>query len=226
VSASRPAGGVSSAMYHYLGEMYRLGATDRIVAPTDLAEALHVTPPAVARMVERMQQVGLVERTPYKGVQLTGRGQRAALQSLRYHRLSEAFLVTVMGYGWHQAHDMADALAEIADEAFVERMDSLAGHPTRCPHGEPIPTAEGVMPVVEDQSLLELEAGFQGRISRVKVRDEAILIYLSELAMVPGQPIEVVSRAPFRGPLRVRLGSHEQVIGADLAGSILVEGAS
>lgn len=213
-------------MYHYLGELYRLGATDGIVAPTDLAEALHVSPPAVARMMERMQQAGLVERTPYKGVQLTGRGQRAALQSLRYHRLSEAFLVTVMDYGWHEAHDMADALAEVADEAFIERMDLLAGHPTRCPHGEPIPTADGVMPVVEDQSLLEVEAGFQGRISRVKVRDEAILIYLAELGMVPGQPIDVVNKAPFRGPVRLRLGGHEQVISADLGGSILVAGVS
>ena len=223
MSGASPVPGVSAGMYHYLGELYRLGATDRIVAPTDLAEALDVSPPAVARMVERMQQEGLVERVPYKGVQLLKQGERAALRSLRFHRLSEAFLVSVMGYGWHEAHDMADALAEAADEAFIARMEAVAGHPTRCPHGEPIPTAEGVMPVVSDSSLLELGEGFRGRISRVKVREAGRLIYLADLGCVPGTEISIVSRAPFEGPVRLRVGDREQVIGADLAGQIRAE---
>lgn len=204
-------------MSHYLGELHRLGGEGQVVSPSRLAEVMDVSVPAAARMIERLDEAELVERLPYKGVRLTARGVREALREIRYHRLSEAFLVRVMGYGWHEAHDMADALAEVADEEFASRMDATAGHPTRCPHGEPIPTADGVMPQVDDTPLTELPIGFKGTISRVKARQDDKLIYFAEVGLVPEQAIEILNRGPFGGPLRLRIDRREEVLGAELA---------
>jgi DtxR family Mn-dependent transcriptional regulator len=204
-------------MSHYLGELHRLGGESALVSPSRLAEVMGVSVPAAARMIERLEEPGLTERVPHRGVRLTDAGTRLALREIRYHRLSEAFLVRVMGYGWHEAHEMADALAEVADETFVARMDETAGHPTRCPHGEPIPTADGTMPEVHDTPLTELPIGFSGTVSRVRARDDERLIYLAKVGLVPGQAIEIANRGPFGGPLRIRVGRQEEVLGADLA---------
>jgi len=118
LAGSRP-GGVSPNMAHYLGELYRLGGHRQYVSPSALAAELDVSPPAVARMGGRLSERGLVDRKRYRGVRLTDRGEREALREIRYHRMSEAFLVNVLKYGWHEAHAMADALAKVAMSPLV-----------------------------------------------------------------------------------------------------------
>lgn len=207
----------------YLAEMYRLGGEDDYVASSALADELDVSSPAVSRMADRLHELGLVERIPYKGIRLTPDGVREGLRVIRGHRLAEAFLVRVMDYGWHEAHDMADALALAADDAFITRMDAKAGHPTRCPHGEPIPTLEGLMPELDDVPLTELHRGDESSISRVKVREEEKLIYLEQVGLVPEAWLRVVSRAPFDGPIGVLLEGGEVVVGWELAQKLRVQ---
>lgn len=214
---------ISAAMAHYLGELYRLGASRIHVSPSMVAAELDVSPPAAARMFGRLEDQLLVEREAYRGVRLSTVGERVALAEIRAHRLSEAFLVTVLEYGWHEAHDLADRLAEIGDEEFVNRMEERAGYPTRCPHGEPIPNREGVMPEVEDRPLTELEVGAQGRISRVRIRDEDKLKYLAEEGLLPMVEFKVAARAPFGGPIRLAIDRRESVLGSEIAGQVYVE---
>lgn len=215
--------GVSGTMALYLGVLFRLGGKESLVSPSSLADELRVTPAAVDRMVHRMQALGLVERLAYKGVRLTPRGETVALRTIRYHRLAEAFLVRVMDYGWHEAHDLADQLAEICDDVFADRMEAKADFPSRCPHGEPIPTKEGVMPELRDVPLTELSVGNRGIIRRVRLRDPEKLQYLAKEGLVPEATFELVGRAPFGGPLRLRLVSGECIIGAELAAKLSVE---
>ncbi|RMF04326.1 MAG: ferrous iron transport protein A, partial [Chloroflexi bacterium] len=44
----------------------------------------------------------------------------------------------------------------------------------------------------------------------------------AEIGLVPGAPFELVNRAPFNGPLRLKLGRREQVIGNELAAALWV----
>jgi DtxR family Mn-dependent transcriptional regulator len=214
---------ISSGMAHYLGTLYRLGGSERFVTPTAVAQEIEVSTPAAARMFGRLEHHKLVERKAYRGVQLTSAGVREALREVRAHRLSEAFLVTVMQYGWHEAHELADRLAEIGDRQFVDRMEAKAGFPTRCPHGEPIPNRDLVMPEIADRPLTELEAGRHGRISRVRIRDEEKLKYLAEEGLVPGVEFRIVARAPFDGPIRLSIQGRESVLGAEIAEKLYVE---
>jgi len=206
----------------YLAELFRLGGGAEFVSPSVLAESLNVSPPAASRMGRRLTRMGLVDRVHYRGIRLTEVGRREGLRTIRYHRLAEAFLVNVMGYGWHEAHEMADALAEIADDVFVERMDEKAGHPRRCPHGEPIPTPQGEMPIIEDMPLAEVSEGETVIISRVRTRDSDRLQYLAGVGLVPEAKVRIEARASFGGAFLLRIGRDECVLGSELADALYV----
>ncbi len=215
----------SAAMQEYLAEAYRLAYyqnDDPYISTSALAEVMHVSAPAVTRMVQRLKEAGYLEHEPYRGVYLTPKGEHEALANIRRHRLVEVFLVKVMKFGWHEVHDQADDLGVVVSEAVVERMDRMAGHPRRCPHGEPIPTAEGYMPRVHDAPLNEADPGSDLVISRVNTHDMDKLAYLGQLGLTPGRRFTLISRAPFNGPIQLQLDDQSLVIGHELAGVLRV----
>ncbi|MAS36965.1 MAG: DtxR family transcriptional regulator [Anaerolineaceae bacterium] len=216
---------LSNAMQEYLAEAYRLAYYqngDPYVSTSALAEVMAVSAPAVTRMVQRLKEGGYLEHEPYKGICLTTAGEQEALQSIRRHRLVECFLVNVMRFGWHEVHDSADELGAVVSDTVVNRMDKMAGHPRRCPHGEPIPTQEGHMPRVTDSPLNEADPGHAFVISRVNTHDEEKLRYFDSLGLRPGTPFRLISRAPFNGPIELELKNGAAVIGHELAGALRV----
>jgi DtxR family Mn-dependent transcriptional regulator len=220
-TASTPT--VTQAMRNYLADIYRLSQGEPWVSTTMLAETMGVSPPAVARMVKRMAGIGMLEHLPYRGVKLTSEGTREALLGIRRHRLVERFLVDVLGFGWHEVHDESDAMTDGVSQRVEDRMDEILGHPTRCPHGEPIPTRDGAMPRVDDLPMVVVPPGTRGRISRIKTHDPDKLKYLAGLKLVPGTPFRLLSRQPFNGPIRLRIADRgEQVIGHELAAAIWI----
>jgi len=216
---------VSAKQQEYLAEAYRLGhyqPDSPYITTSALAERINVSAPAVAAIIKRLHRSGLVDHEPYRGIKLTQRGEREALMSIRRHRLSEIFLVKVMGFGWHEVHEEADRIGAVISDSVAERMEQMAGYPRRCPHGEPIPTKDGVMPEIRDEPLADLEAPSDLVVSRVNTHDPEVLKYLASLHLVPEQPIKLLHRAPFNGPLRLRIDRQEQVIGYELARTIRV----
>ena len=214
---------ISPVMREYLGEIYRLERSAAGVTTSALAERLEVSPSAAARMLRRLDEAGLLTRLPYQDVKLSPQGEREALRSIRRHRLLEAFLVKVMGFGWDEVHEQAHPLELAISGEFEDRMDAVAGYPTHCPHGDPIPTKDGRMAEMNDQPLLDAPVGSQVVIRRVKTHDGEKLRYLAQLGLVPGAPIQLVNRSPFNGPLRLKIGRQEHVIGAELAQALRVE---
>jgi DtxR family Mn-dependent transcriptional regulator len=174
-------------------------------------------------MARRLEKSGLIDRKPYRGVRLTARGRREGVMAVRAHRIAEAYLVRVLEYGWDEAHGTADRLGEIADEMLVARMEKQAGYPRRCPHGEPIPRADGTIEIPDDVPLSGVALGEMGRISRVKVRDAERLQYLAARGVLPETPFHVAAKAPFDGPIRLGLPAGECVLGHELARVIWVE---
>jgi len=110
----------------------------------DLAEILAVSPPAVSRMLKRMEKQSLVSHLPYYGVRLTDKGREVALRIVRRHRLLELFLWKVLNYDEHSVHDEAERLEHHISDEFEEKIDALLGFPKKCPHGSPIPSREGI----------------------------------------------------------------------------------
>jgi DtxR family Mn-dependent transcriptional regulator len=214
----------SAAMQEYLAEAYRIAYYQDdtpYISTSALADVLHVSAPAVTRMVQRLKDAGYLEHEPYRGILLTKQGEDEALRSIRRHRLVEVFLVKVMKFGWHEVHDAADSLGETVSDTIVARMEQMADYPRRCPHGEPIPSADGVMPRIRDYPLNEAAAG-EYMMSRVNTHDVDKLAYLGELGLTPGTRFELVNRAPFNGPLQLKLRGEARVIGHELAGVLRV----
>ncbi|HMZ06717.1 MAG TPA: metal-dependent transcriptional regulator [Anaerolineales bacterium] len=214
---------VSLAMQRYAAEIYRLQQDHEQVPLSLLSSHVESSVQAISSMVKRLQKHGYLVHEPYRGVRLTPEGERIAMPSLRRHRLTEVFLVKVMKYDWATAHDLSDTFEKGVNDEIEDRMDELAGRPTRCPHGEPIPSKEGVMPVVKDVQLIDVPSGSDCVISRVRTHDMEKLHYIGELGLVPGTPFHLMSCAPFKGPLRLLMKPHDHLIGYELASSLWVE---
>jgi DtxR family Mn-dependent transcriptional regulator len=218
---------ISPTMRDYLAEIYRLcdrgdGQADGYIGTSALADLLDVSAPAVNRMVNKLKDSGLLEHEPYQGIRLTVEGQQEALKALRRHRIAEAFLVKVMGFGWHEVHDEADQMGQGLTEIIAERMAEMAGNPTHCPHGEPIPTPDGQLPELHDLLLSDVEAGRDLQITRVRTREADRLEYLAALGLVPGTKLILLHKAPFNGPLQLKIGNEYRIVGHNLAELIKV----
>jgi len=129
----------------------------------------------------------------------------------------------VMQYDWASAHTLADTFERGINDELEDRMFELAGNPTRCPHGEPIPSKDGVMPIVRDEELINVPSGSDCIVSRVRTHDLDKLRYIAEIGLVPGTPFHLLSCAPFKGPLRLEMKPHDHIIGYELSQSIWVE---
>lgn len=188
-------------VWFYLAEIYRLLDEHPSAKLSMVADAMDVSLQAASRMFRRMAADNLVVHEPYKGVALTAEGERIALCMLRRHRILEAYLVTVMAFDWAEVHDMVDSLEKGASDRIVDRMDEMAGFPKRCPHGEPIPSRDGVMPKVDDRPLYEWPQGTPAKVSRIKTHDAEKLHYLASVQLIPGQPLTITAHGPFDGPV-------------------------
>lgn len=212
----------SVAMREYLAEIYRLQEDTPMVSTTALADRLNVSAPAVPRMLRRMRNAGFVKHIPYQGFELTKLGREEALREIRRHRILEVFLVQVMAFTWDEAHEHADELGKGLTDTIVDRMAQMTEQPTRCPHGEPIPDVNGNLPPISDICIINLNVGYKGVVSRVRTHEPEKLRYFADLGLVPGAQFEIVGRAPFNGPMRLRVGRDDVVLGVELTKSLWV----
>ena len=214
---------VSPAMRRYAAEIYRLQQDHEQVSLSLLSTHVDASAQAISTMVKRLNKSGFLVHEPYKGVRLTKDGEGIAMPSLRRHRLTEVFLVKVMHYDWASAHELSDVFEKGVNDELEARMDELAGYPTRCPHGEPIPSKDGIMPQVRDEPLVNVPSGSECVVSRVRTHESDKLRYIAEIGLVPGTPFHLLSCAPFKGPLRLEMKPHDHIIGYELSQSIWVE---
>lgn len=218
----------TSTVENYLKAIYQGQATlatdARLVPMGQVAAALGVAPGTATTMVKAMFESGLAEYEPYSGVRLTAEGEKLAGLVLRRHRLVELFLVQVMGMSWDEVHDDAEQLEHVVSDRLIQRIDEMLGRPTHDPHGDPIPTSEGMMPTHHHDSLLTCPAGAQLRVTRITDQDPAFLRFVERNALKPGQLVEVDTRDAAADAVRlVGLGRAVLTIGTRAASKVLVE---
>jgi DtxR family Mn-dependent transcriptional regulator len=206
--------------------IYDMQERGQKVTTSAVRERLGVSDATVTMLFKEFAEAGWVEHTPYHGVRLTPFGEQKAMEVIRHHRLLELYLARQLGYSWDKVHEEADKLEHVISEEFEEKLDALLGFPTVDPHGDPIPSRDGVVVVRKGNALTQLPEGQSAIILRVNDQDSEKLRYLGELGLYPETCIKVVKRAPFGGPLILRVGQGttqvEQVIGAELAEHIVV----
>jgi DtxR family transcriptional regulator, Mn-dependent transcriptional regulator len=215
---------VSSAVEDYAKAIYALETrADTAVSTTALAERLRVTAASASSMVKKLAEMGLVQHEPYRGVRLTSKGVKVALEVLRHHRLLEVYLAEELGVPWDRVHDEAEVLEHVLSEELEALIAAKLGHPTHDPHGDPIPTADGRIEETPSTALHDLEPGASGVFVRVSDSDPEMLRYLAARGIAPGDAFEVVEKQPFDGPLFARFGAEVHVLGGALAGAMRVD---
>lgn len=218
-----PAGELSAPAEDYLKAIYEIGRDTEAAATNDIAERLAIAPASVTGMVRRLADQGLVSYERYRGVRLTAEGRRAALRTIRRHRIIEAYLARALGYPWDRVHEEAERLEHAASDELIDRMAAAIGEPATDPHGAPIPSRDGTIDERRHASLADLRPGARARVVRVGDEDAEMLRYLDELGLRPGVAVTLADRAPFGGPLTVRVGRAARQVGEELARRVMVD---
>ncbi len=177
------------------------------VSTNALAERLEITAGSVSAMLKKLGELDLIVHVPYRGVTLTSKGRRVALEVLRHHRLLELFLAETLQMPWDRVHAEAEVLEHVISEELEELIAAKLGHPTADPHGDPIPTADLELAETPTRALESLQTGERGVFVRVSDADPAMLRYLASRGISPGDPLEVLDHQPFGGPLLVSFGA-------------------
>jgi DtxR family Mn-dependent transcriptional regulator len=214
---------LTAAAQDYAKAIYTLESRDGAASTTELATLLEVRPASVSGMLRKLSALGLVEHERYRGVRLTERGRRVALEVIRHHRLVELFLVENLGMTWDEVHAEAEVLEHALSEELEELIAAKLGNPTVDPHGDPIPSRELTLAESEAPALAELEPGEAATFVRISDTEPEMLRFLGERGIVPGARLEVVDRQPFDGPLFVRVGKDRHVLGEKLARAMRVQ---
>jgi DtxR family transcriptional regulator, Mn-dependent transcriptional regulator len=210
----------SNAVQDYLREIYKLQAQGARVKTSMLARRMGVAPPSATAMVKKLAALGLADHQLYRGVRLTPAGERVALEVIRHHRLLELYLAKTLELDLDAVHAEADRLEHALSETLEARIDEALGAPTQDPHGDPIPDAKLRIVRSQTRALTALEPGEQATVVRVPDGDGELLRYLTKLALIPGEQVELLQAAPFGGPLTIRANARDVAISRQLGDQI------
>lgn len=187
-----------------------------------LSERMGVRAATVSDAIRRLAEQGLLVHEPYGAIELTDQGRRGALAMVRRHRLIETFLVEELGYGWDEVHDEAEVLEHAVSDDLVDRIDRRLGFPSRDPHGDPIPTAEGTPRRPEALPLLSARPGVPLIVVRISDADPAVLRYFRERDIGLDALLTVDEHREFAGDVTVRIDGEPVVLGGTAAAAVWV----
>ena len=219
-------GEVTAVIEDYLKVIYRLQEKSGVARTSDIVELLQVAPGTVTNTVDRLEKGGLVTHEPYKGVKLTEEGRKIALRVIRRHRLLERLLTDILHVNWSEAHTAACRLEHGITSNITKNLEKALGHPRTCPHGNPIPTKCGGIVEEESQPLTELDEKERGTIAKITEEKPDFLCYLDTIGLAPGASIEVLKKAPFDGPITLKVGGVSHALGHAMASIIQVKRTS
>ncbi len=216
--------GPSAAAEDYVKAIYSLTRrTPGGASTTDLAERLGVASGSVSTMLRRLDEAGLVDHAPYKGVRLTAEGERLALGVLRRHRILELFLHRSLEIPWEDVHRYSEQLEHAASDELIEIIAAKLGDPCFDPHGDPIPTRDLEIDEGATEALAELEPAARATLVRVSDSDPEMLRYLAAEGIQIGDELEMLGRKPFDGPFEIRIGAERHDLGQGLVRAMRVE---
>ena len=171
-----------------------------------VAKELLVTPGTATSMVKNLSQGGWLNYYPRKGVCLTRKGKKLAMNMLRRHRLLETFLVETLGLDWSEIHAEAEELEHAISEKVLEKLDQFLGRPRQDPHGHPIPTKGGVINRPSSQALINCKAGMKVRIDSIVDQESNFLKFAREKRLLPGQEVRILHHEKQADAITLQVG--------------------
>lgn len=178
----------------YIEAIYRLQKRSGVAKTKELAEELRVVPGSVTNTIAHLERRTLIEHKPYKGVKLTEKGEKLALDILRRHRLAERLLTDILNVEWSNVHESACKLEHALTKEVTVLLEKRLGHPKFCPHGNPIPTEQGEVEEEEFYTLREIGLNTACIVAKITDGKREKLMTLASRGIKPNVPIHVVKK--------------------------------
>ena len=198
---------LSMSTENYLLSIFRLREQQPRLSLTQLADHLRTLPvaeglgtslPSVSAMIRRMAREGLVTSDQRTGVVLTREGRQSAESIVRRHRLAERMVVDLLGVELANAHVEAHRLEHAISPELEENIAAKLGNPKTCPFGHPVPRS-GYSSPKDAMSLDKAAPGEELVVDRIPEDDQALLEYLVENNVIPGETVVIEEAATSRG---------------------------
>jgi DtxR family Mn-dependent transcriptional regulator len=215
---------VSAPLLECLDALSRLEGEGVVPTAARIARRLDLDTGTVTERVLALAGLRLVVADDAGRLALTPSGEWLALGLVRKHRLLERFLADRLKLRWEHVHAEACRLTPVLSDEAADALAVLLGAPTHCPHGNPIPAADGSVRAEAGTPLTRVAAGGRATVLRVEREEPDVLRHLAALGILPGTEVAVEEVAPLGGPLLVRVGGARYALGRKVAGRIVVKG--
>ena len=209
---------------NYLKAILSINLNKNNVASTnEIANTLNTSAASVTEMVKKLQDKKLVIYEKYKGVNLSANGRKKAIEILRKHRLWETFLVKKLGFNWSEVHDVAEQLEHIKSKKLTDKLNRFLKYPKFDPHGEPIPTKNGIIPTTNRITLSEMPVNSKGIIMGVSLDNKEFLEYLTKLNISIGSKVYAIDRISFDQSMKIKINTTIEYISKEIAQNVLIK---
>ena len=132
-------GKISENIEEYLEVLYRNGSNGEQVSTTQLSKDLGIAPGSVTQMLKKLEDLGYITYTPYKGATLTEEGMQIAQKITRKHRILEKFLLDILKVKEENIHDQACEMEHTLSDEAERAICTMLHHPDLCPDENVIP---------------------------------------------------------------------------------------
>ncbi len=214
----------SKSEENYLKAIYTLSSEKKDKVNTNIiAEKMKTKASSVTDMIRKLSEKDLLVYEKYKGVKLSEKGKKAAINIVRKHRIWETFLVKKLNFGWDEVHEIAEQLEHVQSDKLINRLEEFLCFPERDPHGELIPDKSGNIQPTLKTLLSELQPGEKGILISVKNSSKEFLQYLDTLKIIIGAKLTVVSKNAFDHSMCIKLEHREIHISQSVSNNLYIE---
>ena len=215
---------ITSAEENYLKAILSLSLNEGGKVSTNaISRVIGTSAASVSDMIKKLQEKKLIKYKKYQGLELSAKGKKKAINILRKHRLWETFLVNNLKFNWGEVHDIAEQLEHIKSSQLIDRLDSYLSFPKFDPHGEPIPSKEGKIPVRNTITLNKLKVNAKGKVLGVTLDDKSFLEYLTKLNIKIGTNIEIIDKISFDKSLNIKIDKKNHHVSNQVGEHILIK---
>ncbi|WP_407424783.1 metal-dependent transcriptional regulator [Methanobrevibacter sp.] len=229
---------ISENIEEYLEVLYRNGSNKEQVSTTKLSKELGIAPGSVTQMLKKLEKLGYIDYTPYKGATLTDEGMKIAQKITRKHRILEKFLIDVLKIKEENVHDQACEMEHTLSDEAERALCAMLNNPDVCPDNNIIPACnfdfdscsqcysqKDFDQIVNRQfnllSISELTSNTEGVVSFIR-GDSVLLDAISDLGIKIGSQIKYNPNENQMGNYFVRIDGEELSISLEMANNIFI----
>lgn len=201
---------MSVSTQNYLKVIWTLQEwSDAPVTPSVIAEKVGLKLSTVSDAVRKLTEQGYLDHARYGTVALTEPGRLLAVAMVRRHRLIESFLVRTLKYRWDEVHDEAEHLEHAVSDLMIDRIDELLEYPSRDPHGDPIPAADGTTHRPDAVLLSTITAPSVVRVERISDSDAQMLQYFADQGILVDAELTVAAGEPYSDAQQLQVAGRD-----------------